>query len=194
MRVRDHVKASSAMALALSPFIGKKAGLAWLSSIFIDVDHYIWWAARNRRIDPLAAVDDFTGYSGCMRCMTEKARPLHGVVPFTIFSVLAWRSRAFRPVLGGLLFHRALDAYSDYQWDRKFGLTMLRDGYTCQVCGAYESPLDVHSFHGPAVDEDSIDHMITVCPTCHAAMHEPDDPAALPSSFVHRLIGTLRRL
>src|SRR5919109_1135990 len=59
VRVRDHVALSSAGAALLFPWLRGRVLGPWAASILIDVDHYLWYCLRQRRLNPLAAVRYF---------------------------------------------------------------------------------------------------------------------------------------
>ena len=66
----------------------------------------------------------------------------------------------------------------DGRWQMKKSAIMLRDGYTCRVCGAKASDgvtLNVHHLHykrGAAPWEYDNDELITLCESCHKQTHD----------------------
>src|SRR5580700_1637823 len=85
MRVRDHVVLSSGAAALLYPSIGGQVVLPWAASIFIDVDHYLWFLVRHHRLNPVTAVRLFNDANAPKHPAT---RPFHHPVALSLLLLL----------------------------------------------------------------------------------------------------------
>lgn len=68
---------------------------------------------------------------------------------------------------------------SDYErymrsddWQAKRQERLEMDGYTCQVCGRTDSPLQVHHRSYAKLGDEPLDDLITVCETCHSVISQ----------------------
>ena len=61
MRVRDHIALSTAGSALLSRWFGRGVISIWAGAVLIDVDHYVWFCLRERRLNPMSAVRYFNG-------------------------------------------------------------------------------------------------------------------------------------
>jgi hypothetical protein len=168
MRVRDHVALSTATAALLYPLVGRSVLGAWVASIFIDVDHYLWFAAHNRRLDPVAAVRSFN--DGLAPELPE-TRLLHHPAVLGTLMVLSSRRRAVLfPVLG-MTFHAGLDIFHQARTKRAQAAALDRDGFTCRVCGAKDGVV-AHVWRQPRLlPSYRLEHFVTVCQDCHGIAH-----------------------
>jgi 5-methylcytosine-specific restriction endonuclease McrA len=58
-------------------------------------------------------------------------------------------------------------------------LTLCRDAWRCQVCGK-ASQLEIHHIEfRSSLGDDSLENLITLCATCHAAPQAPDNLRAV---------------
>jgi hypothetical protein len=169
MRVRDHVALSSGAAALLYPCLGGSIVIPWAASIFIDVDHYVWFLIHQRRLNPVAAVRVFNDAKAPKHPAT---RPLHHPAAVLSLLLLGRRRRAVRLALMGMAFHIALDSYHRARMADAQAAVLNRDHLTCQVCGAQAVDVVAHVWRQPALFPSyRLDHLATVCPGCHEAAH-----------------------
>lgn len=60
-------------------------------------------------------------------------------------------------------------------WREKARRIRERDGYRCQICGANDTPLEVHHLTYDRLGEEQDDDLITVCHSCHEKITESWD-------------------
>jgi hypothetical protein len=158
----------------------------WAASILIDVDHYLWFCLRQRRLSPVAALRFFTQAQPPQHRQT---RLLHSPVVLlgllllgrlpsasTVRRTMAW-------ALHGMAFHVALDAY-DTAWQRQARAAALaRDGWTCQRCGAQGPEVVAHLWYQPCLlPSYRREHFTSLCGACHEAAHAACNAAAEPAA------------
>jgi len=171
MFVRDHIKLSTVGAIALYPMLGPQVIIPWASSILIDGDHYLWYVWKFRRFNPL------TAYHFFMAGADSSDRRRDGIIfhtPLFIGACLVisffWYPAALATL--GLVFHRLLDVYDDWQAQRRRppelrALDLQRAAlleatdWACGRCGARGLPLRLHRLAN--------DGIIMLCPTCSHA-------------------------
>jgi len=147
VRVRDHLALSSAGAALLFPWLRGRVLWPWAASILIDVDHYLWFCWRQRRLHPLAALRLFTQAQPPQH---RRTRLLHS--PAALLGLLLLtRRRTTAGVLLGMAFHVALDAYDTARRARARAAALARDGSTCQHCGAQGPGVVAHLWHQPCL-------------------------------------------
>lgn len=169
MRVRDHVALSSTAAALLYPRFGRSVLLPWAASIFIDVDHYLWFVIRHRRVNPVAAVRFFNDSKAPTHSAT---RPFHHPAVLLPLMVLAWRRRAIALPTMGLAFHVCLDTYHRLHLADAQVTALKRDKFACQVCGARNTDVVVHVWRQPRLlPSYRVEHFVTLCGACHTAAH-----------------------
>ena len=169
MRVRDHVALSTGAAVLLYPRLRGSVVTAWAASIFIDVDHYVWFLMRHRRLNPVAAVRVFNNASAPKHPAT---RPLHHPAVVPLLLLLSGRHRAAVPALMGMAFHIGLDAYHRARMADAQAAVMHRDHLTCQVCGAQRADVVAHMWRQPVLlPSYGREHFVTLCAGCHEAAH-----------------------
>ena len=169
MRVRDHVALSSGAAALLYPCLGGHVVLPWAASIFIDVDHYLWFLVRHRRLNPVTAVRLFNHADAPKHSAT---RPFHHPAALSLLLLLGKRQRAAMLVLMGMTFHVALDTYHRARMANSQAAALNRDRYTCQVCATKKVGVTAHVWRQPRLlPSYRIGHFITVCSRCHEAAH-----------------------
>src|SRR5215208_2873894 len=108
MRVRDHVALASGAAALLYPRLGGSVAVPWAASIFIDVDHYLWFLARRRSLSPVAAV---RLYNDADAPQHRATRPFHHPAALSLMLLLSTRQRAAMLPLMGVALHVGLDIY-----------------------------------------------------------------------------------
>lgn len=175
MRVRDHVALSTATAAVLYPRLGSSVLGAWAASILIDVDHYLWFVVRNRRVNPLEAVRTFNGAESTEHSQT---RLLHHPAVLVTLLLLSWRRRAvLLPVLG-MTYHVGLDTYHRTRTAAARSAALGRDRLTCQVCGAKDVDVVPHLWRQPRLlPSYRVEHIVTLCGACHEVAHAPGNRA-----------------
>lgn len=108
-----HAAAGAVVSLALTPWLGLRSAGVWAGSVFIDVDHYLWYVVHKRDISLPRAYHYFlSAHEGTVERGGD-ARPLHGPLNVTWMFLLAWRWPAVRPIFLGVLVHSLLDAYAE---------------------------------------------------------------------------------
>src|SRR5258708_4200585 len=107
MRVQEHIKLSSAAAVAALPWLKKDVWIPLAASVLIDVDHYLWHAVTHRTFSLRAAIEYF-GQADPPQLQT--ARLLHHpiVLGTLLFIALRTRSRVLTLILAGLVFYFSL--------------------------------------------------------------------------------------
>ena len=172
MRVRDHIALSTAAAALLYPFVGKRAALAWGASILIDVDHYLWFVANERRLDPVAALQFF---NAAHPPPASNVRWLHSPVALAGAAVAAAKRRALLPAALGMAAHVAVDIYHDSRMKRAQAAALVRDGYRCQECGAKDETVTAHTRSQPVLlPSYKVGNFVALCGPCHVAAHQLD--------------------
>ena len=169
MRVRDHIALSTAAAALLFPVFGKRVATAWAASILIDADHYLWFVANERRVDPVAAVEFF---NEAQPPPATNVRWFHSPVALGIVAALATRRRSLLPVAIGMAAHAAVDVYHDARMNRVKEAALRRDGYRCQECGAQDETVTAHTKSQPALlPSYRVSNFVALCGPCHLAAH-----------------------
>ena len=184
MRVRDHIVLSTAGTALLYRWAGRRVLGAWVGSIFIDVDHYLWFCWRQRTIDPLAALRFF-----------NMARPPHHpgtrlfhTPPVSLaVLLLGARRQGAVPVGLGMILHVAMDAYHETRMGEARAAALRRDHATCQVCGAREVNVSAHLSRQPwLLPSYRVQNLITLCSGCHEAAHERPTRSGSRFGISHR--------
>jgi hypothetical protein len=171
MRVRDHVALASGAAALLYPRLGASVAAPWAASIFIDVDHYLWFLARHRRLNPVAAV---RLYNDADAPQHRATRPFHHPAALWLMLLLSTRQRAAVLPLLGVAFHVVLDVYHRARTADAKAAALTRDGDRCQVCGAQTADVVAHVWRQPRIlPSYRRDHFVTVCGPCHRVAHAP---------------------
>ena len=169
MRVRDHVALASGAAALLYPRLGAAVAVPWAASILIDVDHYLWFLARHRSLDPVAAVRVYNQADAPQHGAT---RPFHHPAALSLMLLVSTRHRAAALPLVGLAFHVGLDVYHRARTKKTKATALVRDRFTCQVCGAQPPDVVAHLWRQPRVlPSYRLGHFVAVCGPCHEAAH-----------------------
>ena len=177
VRVRDHIALSTAAAALLYPRFRRSVFGAWAASIFIDVDHYLWFVARNGRVNPVAAVRSFNSAKSQEQSETRLLH--HPAVLATLLLASRRRRAVLLPVLG-MTFHVGLDVYHRARTARARTAALDRDRFTCQVCGAKDSVVP-HLWRQPRLlPSYRVEHFVTLCESCHEIAHGPGVRAIAP--------------
>jgi hypothetical protein len=169
MRVRDHIVLSSGAAVLMYPCLGGNVALPWAASIFIDVDHYLWFLVRHRRLNPVTAVRLFNNANAPRHAAT---RPLHHPAALSLLLLLGRRRHSVMLLLTGMAFHAALDTYHRTRMASSQAVALNRDDYTCQVCARKTADVTAHLWRQPRLlPSYQFGHFITLCARCHEAAH-----------------------
>lgn len=172
MRVQEHIKLSSAAAVAALPWLKKDVWIPLAASVLIDVDHYLWHAVTHHTLSLRAAIEYF-GQADPPQL--QMARLLHHpiVLGTLLFIALRARSRVLALILAGLLFHVSLDVMHATQMKSlKRSLSAKAVGL-CPECGQACEALQLHTAHIPAniLDRYNQRNFVVMCPTCHERAH-----------------------
>ena len=171
MRVRDHVLISGAAAALAAPFLGRGAVGLLAGGVLIDADHYAWFCLRHQRLNPLAAARFFNQADPPQHAAT---RALHAPAALLAAALLGVRFRRLLPVALGMILHGALDAQHTLRMDQVRAVAMVRDGYSCRVCGPGTPAAGTHLYRQPALlPSYRVRNLISLCGPCHEAAHSP---------------------
>lgn len=169
MRVRDHVLLSTGAAVLLAPWLRGKTLIPLASSILIDVDHYIWFCVRTRKLNPREAIQYYTGAKPAQHAGT---RLLHYPPILALLFLLGRRSRLARLALMGMAFHIGIDAFHVARMAAARNRALQRDLYTCQRCGAIAPDMVAHQWRQPfLLPSYSPDNLTSLCENCHETVH-----------------------
>lgn len=175
MRVQEHLKLSTAAALATAPWLKKDIWIPFAASIFIDVDHYLWYAVTHHTLSLRAAVRYF-GQADPPQL--PEARLFHHplVLVTLLFLAVRLRSRLLALVVSGLLFHVSLDAIHVAKMSHLKSSLSQQASNTCPECGQQFDALQLHTQHFATnlLDRYNPQHFIVLCPTCHERAHAVD--------------------
>src|SRR5258708_12319785 len=107
MRVQEHVKLSTAAAVAALPWLKKDVWIPLAASVLIDVDHYLWHAVTHRTLSLRAAIKYFGQADPPQR---QVARFLHQPIVLGTLLFIAILTPPLPPllILADPLFHLSL--------------------------------------------------------------------------------------
>lgn len=169
MRVRDHVAVSTVGAALLQRLFGRGGLGFWAGGVLIDADHYLWYFATQRRLDPMAAVRFFNRADGPQHSAT---RILHNPLSLLLVSLLAARMRRLRPIAAGMCLHAALDLAHRARMDVLREAALARDSGRCQACATSAGQIRAHLARQPWLGPSyRLEHLISLCERCHEAAH-----------------------
>jgi hypothetical protein len=169
MRVRDHIVLSTTGAALARPRLGNRALGFWAGSVLIDADHYLWFCLRERSWKPTAAMRFFNEANPPQHRAT---RLFHGPLAPLALILLGLRRRALLWVGLGMLAHIALDLQHETRMDKARAAALVRDGFTCQVCGARAPDVGTHLRSQPwLLPSYEADNLIALCEPCHELAH-----------------------
>jgi hypothetical protein len=161
---------ASAAALA-APFSGRGAAGLLAGGVLIDADHYAWFCLRERRLNPVAAARFFNQADPPQHAAT---RALHTPAALLAAALLGMRYRRLLPVALGMVLHAALDAHHTARMDRARAEALVRDGYSCRVCGPATPAAGAHLYRQPALlPSYRARDLVSLCGPCHEAAHSP---------------------
>jgi hypothetical protein len=169
MRVRDHIAFASGAAALLYPRLRASVAGPWAASIFIDVDHYLWFLAHDRSLNPVAAVRLYNQAEAPQHSAT---RPFHHPAALLLMLLVSRRARVAALPLMGVAFHVGLDVYHRARTAEAKAAALARDRFTCQVCGAQTEDVVAHLWRQPRIlPSYRLEHFVAVCGPCHEAAH-----------------------
>jgi hypothetical protein len=172
MRIQEHVKLSTAAAIAVMPWLKQDVWIPLAASIGIDIDHYLWHAVTHRTLSLRAAMRYFGQADPPQK---PQAKFLHQpiVLGTLLFIALRLRSRLLFLILAGLLFHVSLDVIHISQMHGlKRSLSQQARG-RCPVCGKAEAALQLHTTRVPSnlLERYAPRNFVVLCPACHEMAH-----------------------
>jgi hypothetical protein len=151
------------------PWRRRGALALWLGAVLMDVDHYLWFCLRERRVSALAAVRYFNEAHPPQH---ESTRTLHSPYAVSAMLVLGALRRPMMPVAVGMALHAALDIHHDARMERARAVALRRDGFACQACGLHGADLETHLRRQPRLlPSYSSRHHVALCGPCHEAAH-----------------------
>lgn len=169
MRVGDHTLLSMAGAVLLYPRLRRKVLVPLAASVLIDVDHYLYYCAHERSLDPRKAVRFFNQTQPPQHSGT---RALHHPAVLLLLFLLSTRFRWIGLLLLGMGFHVGLDVYHGTRMRAARRSALRRDENTCQHCGARTPDVVAHQFYQPRVlPSYRPDYLISLCGACHELAH-----------------------
>jgi hypothetical protein len=169
MRVRDHIALSTAGAAMLSPWLGRAVLNLWAGAVLIDVDHYVWFCLRERRLNPVSAVRYFNGAPTPQHAAT---RGLHSPLALLAVLLLGARRPQLLAVALGMGAHVTLDKLHEARMNQARAAALARDHLTCQECGTRGPQVGTHLQRQPwLLPSYSSQNLISLCPPCHRAAH-----------------------
>ncbi|HZS77904.1 MAG TPA: hypothetical protein VFA41_14945 [Ktedonobacteraceae bacterium] len=172
MRIQDHIKLSSTAAVIALPWLKKDTWIPLLSSVLIDVDHYLWHAVTHRTLSLRAAVRYF-GQADPPQVPHQKLFHQPWVLGLLLFLGIRLRSRVLLLILAGLLFHVSLDAIHITQMRHLKRSLSEQVGHICPQCGKKEDALQLHTVHFSRnyLERYAPYNYVVLCPACHEQAH-----------------------
>lgn len=169
MRVRDHLALSTAAAALVSPWSWSGATGLWTGSVLIDVDHYLWFSLRHRRVSPRAAVRFFHHPRAPQHAGT---RVLHSPAALATACAVAVARPRCLGLAAGMALHVALDAYHEERMNRARAVALQRDDSSCRGCGARGAGVGTHLARQPwLLPHYSPENLVSLCGACHERAH-----------------------
>jgi hypothetical protein len=173
MRVQEHIKLSTAAAIAALPWLKRDVCIPLAASILIDVDHYLWHAVTYRTLS-LKAARQYFKQANPPRLAQQ--RLLHQPVILGALLVVAalTRSRILWLILAGLAFHVSLDTFHARQTKRLKRTLTEQANFTCPACGQHFEDLQLHTIRAARniLDRYNARHFMVLCPACHEKAHK----------------------
>lgn len=171
MRVRDHIALSTAGAALFGRRIGGGVLSVWAGSVLIDVDHYVWFCLRERRLNPVSAVRYFNGADAPQHAAT---RGLHNPLALLAVLLVGARRPQLLAVAVGMGLHVALDRFHEALMDQARAAALRRDDLTCQGCGTRGPQVGTHLERQPwLLPSYGPRNLVSLCSACHHTAHEP---------------------
>jgi hypothetical protein len=153
----------------LSPWLGRAVLNLWAGAVLIDVDHYVWFCLRERRLNPVSAVRYFNGAPTPQHAAT---RGLHSPLALLAVLLLGARRPQLLAVALGMGAHVTLDKLHEARMNQARAAALARDHLTCQECGTRGPQVGTHLQRQPwLLPSYSSQNLISLCPPCHRAAH-----------------------
>jgi hypothetical protein len=169
MRVRDHFALTTAGAAALGRRLHGGAFGLWAGGVLLDVDHYVWFCARHRTWDPVAAVRYFNAANVPQDPAT---RLLHSRAALVLILLLGTRRKRALPIALGMGAHVALDAYHELRMSAAREEALRRDEFACQACGTRAADVGTHLLQQPwLLPSYEPQNLVSLCAACHRLAH-----------------------
>ena len=108
MYIREHAIISTLCGVGLYPFFGKEIIIPWAVSVFLDIDHYLWYCIRFRKFSIQGAMNFFE-----KRLDKSTLCVFHLIEVWLLLGVLSLFSRWLMLIFIGMTFHLILDIYGD---------------------------------------------------------------------------------
>lgn len=174
MRIQEHIKLSTAAAVVALPWLKEDTWIPFITSLGIDVDHFLWYAVTHRTLDPRSAVAYF-GQADPPQLAQQRLLHHPLLLGTLFFLAIRLRSRLLALILAGLLYHVSLDLiHNTCMSHLKTSLSEQAD-HTCPACGQPERALQLHTVHFARnlLDRYNPRHFVVLCPACHELAHRP---------------------
>jgi hypothetical protein len=169
MRVRDHIAVSTVGAALLSPWVRRGALGLWAGSVLIDVDHYVWFCCRHRRLSPRRAMRLFNAADPPR---DPAARALHNPLALLAVIALSLRRRGLLAAAAGMSMHVLLDVTHEGRMHVARAAALERDGFACRACGTRTPDVETHLWRQPFVMPSyATENLVSLCPSCHEIAH-----------------------
>ena len=153
----------------LGPWLHGRALGLWAAGVLLDVDHYVWFCARHRACDPVAAARFFNGADVPQDPAT---RLLHSRAALVLMLLLAARRKRALPVALGMSAHVALDAYHELRMSAARAEALRRDEFACQECGTRAPDVGTHLWQQPwLLPSYEPRNLVSLCAACHQLAH-----------------------
>ena len=169
MRVRDHIALSTIGAALLYRRLDRGALGFWAGSVFVDVDHYLWFGLRERSWSPLAAMRFFNEAHPPQH---TAIRALHNPVAPVALVLLGARRPALLSVALGMVLHIALDACHEARLRAARTTALRRDAFACRECGRRAADVSTHLRRQPRLlPSYKPQYLVSLCGPCHETAH-----------------------
>lgn len=123
-----HVIFSTIFCIILYPFIGINVLIVWTASIFIDVDHYLWYILNEKSWNLANAYKRYKLKE--FRYLNYKFHIFHLIELLILIGLLSFYNKILFYIFIGMLFHYILDwvdlflRYNEVKKERTWSLLM----------------------------------------------------------------------
>ena len=135
MQVKEHIVYGGSVSVALTPFFGAQTLLFFLSSVLIDLDHYVDFLYFSKFRN--WSINGMFRFHGQLSAWKDDPKlyalqAFHTLEFFLAVLALAFyfRSTELFLLFSGLIFHYALDLLRIYQWERLYKKTIHPRAYS----------------------------------------------------------------
>lgn len=143
--------------------------------MLIDVDHYLWFCVRHRRLSPAAAVRCFQRAHAPRDAAT---RVFHSPLAVLAACLLALRRPRWLGAASGMALHVVLDAVHEARMDAARQVALQRDESSCRGCGARGPEVGTHLERQPwLLPSYRPENLVSLCGSCHERAHAPGGSA-----------------